>query len=107
MTKPEWSASSTFSWSLLKLVFAIGKKCFDNILLSNSNWPFMILIWFGYVLVLVDTGFEMSTVPDAESGDPCNPVGSKCLFCLRFIDGFIWVQGSDLSLVPIFSSYFS
>ena len=26
----------------------------------------MIFIWFGYVMLLAATGFEMSTVPDAD-----------------------------------------
>ena len=57
-TKPEWWASSTCLWSLMKLVLTIGKKCFDIILFAQKR-PLMIFIWFGYVLLLLDTGFRI------------------------------------------------
>ena len=58
MTKPGWWASSPFFMELYEISFS-------NIC-KNSKCLLMIFIWFGYVMLLAATGFEMSTVSDAD-----------------------------------------
>ena len=49
---------------LYEIRFCNWKKKF-YLICTKSKWPLMIFIWFGYVLILVDTVCEMSTVTDA------------------------------------------